>query len=280
MKPEISEFSYGYALIDELINWHGTILTAAPVFPSLYQEGQPGGGYDVMLQRPGILLFLQFKLSHCMTGKTTQEVKNDIFQPPFYRMPIRPIRLSDQHGMLLDLEKKGHEVYYSAPAFHTLCELNYAYVVRQVALRSLWLRPSIIRPLPDDKRHYVAFLDWHAAFLGWHVVSGPNFKPYFCSTPHSLEIPGNYIEFENSVERSFRKNSETALAEDTLKGTANLLSKIVEEHNHISHKSMRALQTQLTGRHPLYKIAVYSHTFLDSHLFIVRERESRSNTHS
>ena len=49
MKPNISEFIYGYALTSELISWHGTSITAAPVFPSLYQEGQAGGGYDVML---------------------------------------------------------------------------------------------------------------------------------------------------------------------------------------------------------------------------------------
>ncbi len=66
MKPEMSEFSYGYALTDELIHWHGTSLTAAPIFPSLYQEGKSGGGYDVMLQRSGIPLFLQFKLADQM----------------------------------------------------------------------------------------------------------------------------------------------------------------------------------------------------------------------
>ncbi len=273
MKPEISEFSYGYALIDELINWHGTRLTAAPVFPSLYQEGQPGGGYDVMLQRPGIPLFLQFKLSHCMVRRTALEAIHGIFPPPFYRMHMRPKRLSNQHEMLLDLEKKGHEVYYSAPAFHTCQEFNDAYLSRQVKARSLWMKPSDIGSLLDNEDHHVAFLDWHAAFLGWSVLSRHGFGPHFCSTPRPLDTPGDFIEFENSVERSFRKNSETALAEDTLKGTANLLSKIVEEHNHISHKSMRALQTQLTGRHPLYKIAVYSHMFLDSHVFIVMNQE-------
>ena len=266
MKPEISEFSYGFALTNELINWHGLPLTAAPVFPSLYQEGQPGGGYDVMLQRPGIPLFLQFKLSRCMTGRTTQEVKNYIFHPPFYRMPILPKPRSKQHQMLLDLENAGNEVYYVAPAFHTLGDLNCAYVVRQVALRSLWLRPSFIGPLPDDKSHHVAFSDWHK-------VSNSDFKPHFCSTPRPLETRGDFKEFENSIERSFRKNSETALKRDALEETANYLSEIVVRPHHISNKSMRALQTQLVDRHPLYKIAVYSHMFLDSHLFVVMNRE-------
>ena len=50
MEPEFSEFSYGYALTDELIHWNGTKLKAAPVFPSLYDEGA-GKGYDLKLDR-------------------------------------------------------------------------------------------------------------------------------------------------------------------------------------------------------------------------------------
>ena len=265
MKQEISEFSYGFALTNELINCCRFPLTAAPVFPSLYQEGQRGGGYDVMLRRPGIPLFLQFKLSRYMIGRNTQEEKKNIFQPPFYRMPIRPIRPKrylNQHQMLLDLENTGNEVYYAAPAFHTLCELNYAYVRHQVALRSLWLKPSFIGPLPDDKRH-------HVAFLGRHKIFASDFKPHFCSTPRLLNTSGNFIEFL----RSLRDIPETALARDALEDTENLLLEIVMRHHHISNKSMRTLQTQLTGRPPLYKIAVYSHMFLDSHVFIVVNRE-------
>jgi hypothetical protein len=126
MNPDISEFSYGYALTDELINWHGTTLTAAPVFPSLYREGQTGGGYGT-------------------------------FSIPYYRMHIRPARHSEQHEMLLDLESAGNNVYYSAPAFHRPEELNDAYLRHEVLIRSLWLRPSVIGSLPDDGYHYVAF---------------------------------------------------------------------------------------------------------------------------
>lgn len=257
MKPDISEFSYGYALTDELINWHGTTLTAAPVFPSLYQEGQPGGGYDVMLQRPGIPLFLQFKLSHCMVRRTAQEVKDGIFQPPFYRMHVRPARHSDQHEMLLDLENAGNEVYYSAPAFHTSDEFNEAYLLHKVRARSLWIRPSQIGLLPDDDEHHVAFL------LGA--------TPHICSKPRPLETSGNLEDFERSVERSFKEKSRTAIKKETLERTANYLSEIAEKHRHISPESKRSSRVQLAERHPLDRIAFYSQVFLDSQLFIVRE---------
>ena len=57
MKPNISEFSYGYALTDELIHRREININSAPIFPSLYEEGQNGGGYDLFLDRPGLPLF-------------------------------------------------------------------------------------------------------------------------------------------------------------------------------------------------------------------------------
>jgi len=41
MNPDISDFSYGYALTDELINWHGTTLTAARSFLRNTKKGSP-----------------------------------------------------------------------------------------------------------------------------------------------------------------------------------------------------------------------------------------------
>jgi hypothetical protein len=179
MKPDISEFSYGYALTDELIHWHGTSLTAAPVFPSLYQEGQTGGGYDVMLQRPGLPLFLQFKLSDCMIRSSAQEVQDGLFNVPYYRMHIRPARHSEQHEMLLDLESRGNEVYYLAPAFHTPEELNDSYLTHQVRARSLWLRPSIIGPLPMTNM-------LHSRFLAFTISApGPDLWTLRAISPNS-----------------------------------------------------------------------------------------------
>ncbi|MBH8615229.1 hypothetical protein I4N56_033470 [Pseudomonas mohnii] len=59
MTPNISEFSYGYAVTNEVVNLLGTSIAAAPQFPTLYAEGQAGGGYDVKIVG-GIPIFLQF----------------------------------------------------------------------------------------------------------------------------------------------------------------------------------------------------------------------------
>lgn len=164
MKPDISEFSYGYALTEALIWDTGLPIVGAPIFPSLIAEGQ-SGGYDVGIQFSGLLLFLQFKLSHFMTRGTAFETKQSFLDVPFYRMHLRPARHSRQHAMLLDLEAAGEIVVYAAPKFHLPSELNTAYLSRTMIQRSFFIRPSIIGSLPDEWDHHVSFRDGYPVFL-------------------------------------------------------------------------------------------------------------------
>ena len=90
MRPLLSEFSFGYALTEELVAGVIGGLMAAPVFPSLIQEGQAGGGYDLQLPLAGAPLFLQFKLSDCMVYRSAAEW--DDFGHSYYRMHLRPSR--------------------------------------------------------------------------------------------------------------------------------------------------------------------------------------------
>jgi hypothetical protein len=84
MRSGFSEFSYGYAVTEALIYDIGTSIKAAPVFPSLIEEGKQGGGYDLRLDRPGQPLFLQFKLSDYMQGRSnTTEIKRRLFKAHF-----------------------------------------------------------------------------------------------------------------------------------------------------------------------------------------------------
>lgn len=165
LKPDISEFSYGYALTEELVRRSGLPLTAAPLFPSLLAEGRAGGGYDVHLPFVGFPLFLQFKLSDCMIRWSAYECQLGLYTPDFYRMHLRPLKHSQQHDLLLDLESKGYPVYYAAPHFHLPEELNDAYINNQVISRSVFFRPSEIGRLPDDEKHHVSFKYGSPAYL-------------------------------------------------------------------------------------------------------------------
>src|ERR1700735_1111864 len=117
MTPEISEFSYGFALTNEMVGW-GPI-TAAPLFPSLIEEGKAGGGYDVKLDMPGIPLYLQFKRADCLTTRNAKEIKNNGLRIslPFYRFKITESKKSDQHELLLALDDGSCLVFYVAPRF-------------------------------------------------------------------------------------------------------------------------------------------------------------------
>jgi hypothetical protein len=255
MLPDISEFSYGYAITDELIHWHGTGLTAAPVFPSSFQEGQKGGGWDVKLDRPGIPLFLQFKLSHFMTRRSAQECQNGLFQPPFYRMPVRPLKHSNQHQMLLDLESSGNEVYYSAPAFYKPEELNDAYLTHNVKNRSIWVRPSWIGALPDMDDHHIAF-----QFNG---------SKYFCSKARIIEDKADFKSFTNRISSTLDKFGEKGTSAFNLSKLADTVTEISSRWHRIANEKFWVYQTELKSKSPIEQIAYFTSMFLGAQLFIV-----------
>jgi hypothetical protein len=151
--PDISEFSYGFALVRELIDHYELALTGAPRFPTQNEEGQEGG-YDVALPKLGVPVFLQIKRSECLVRRSASEALQ--LGLPHYRCHLRPTRHSRQHELLLQTEAGGGEVYYAAPRFHLTHELDAAYQKNEVALRSTLIPPSEIGPLPDDRDHYVA----------------------------------------------------------------------------------------------------------------------------
>ena len=256
MRPNISEFSFGYAVTDELIHWTGTPLTAAPVFPSLREEGQASGGWDLRLDRPGIPLFLQFKLSDCLVRGTARDAH--YLQLPHYRMHLRPSRFSDQHQMLLNLEQAGHEVYYVAPTFHEPAELNDAYAYHQLLNRSVWIPPSWIGSLPDEKDHYVAF-------QGNRMV--------FRSEPRILEGNATSEGFYRRVRGSIRERGATALREDSLQALAAKIEGFVMRSGEFPVGDLALTREPLADRGPLQRAAYYSHVFVGAEVFVLHERE-------
>jgi hypothetical protein len=172
MTPEISEFSYGFSLTNEIVGWAS--LKVAPIFPSLIEEGKAGGGYDVKLDMPGVPLYLQFKRADCMTRRSAHEISrhNLPLAVPFYRFPITQSGKSDQHALLLELDDGKAEVFYAAPRFYKLEHINEAWSTGAVAGRSVFVRPREIGTLDSDS-HHVAYDD-HRAWL--------------CSKPRQLEF--------------------------------------------------------------------------------------------
>ncbi|WP_049811823.1 hypothetical protein [Sphingomonas sp. UNC305MFCol5.2] len=175
MTPDISEFTYGFALTNELVGWMA--LSAVPIFPSLIEEGKATGGYDVKLDAPGVPLYLQFKRSHVMTRRSANEIKNLglSLNVPFHRFAITERKRSLQHTALVTLDNGTNQVFYVAPRFHTLAGINAAWSSQKVAQRSIFISPASIGVIADDFRHTVSFDDTSA---------------YFCSEPQKIEPVG------------------------------------------------------------------------------------------
>lgn len=154
MDPDISEFSYGFALTSELVARFGLKRAGAPEFATQHAEAKKGGGWDMKL--PALPIFLQFKRSDPMVRNTAQEARAFSCMP-FFRMYLRRRIHSNQHQLLLELEKEGNLVLYAAPGFSKPSELNAVYSADRVAVQSIFVRPSAIGPLSDDEKHWVAF---------------------------------------------------------------------------------------------------------------------------
>ena len=260
MKPNLSEFSYGYAVTDELIHWHNLPITASPIFPSLYQEGQSGGGYDVRLERGGLPLFLQFKLSDWMVRRTAREAQTGQMSVPYYRMQLRPRRHSAQQEMLLNLENDGHEVYYVAPAFHEPSQLNDAYRERKVVARSIWMRPSFIGPLRDDDDHCVAFYN-------------PRQTAVFCSEPRKINSP---VDFDSVSERTIaelKERGEIALQLHNLHRLAETLQTIALKKLEIQQQETSYTVEEMKRRNPIEQIAFFAQIFLNAQFYVVQYRD-------
>jgi hypothetical protein len=224
MIPQISEFSYGFALTNEIAAW--APLKLAPIFPSLIEEGKKGGGYDVKLDMPGVPLYLQFKRGYRMTRRTANEVKqyNKRLKIPFHRFYITDSGTSDQHTMLLALDDGKNDVYYAAPRFDRIVEINAAWAAKEVAERSIFIRPQVIGEL-DDEMHHVAYDD---------------VRTFICSEPKEIKA----LSAAELVQRlQWRLEEDARPLRDTVSG----LSTHADEAAKLGETRIRQRRAQKAG---------------------------------
>ena len=253
MKPDMSEFTYGFALTAELLWAPGVPFVALPVFPSLTFEGGPGGGWDVKIPRTTIPLFLQFKISDFMKRGSCKEAQQG-FAVPCYRMHFRPARISEQHERLLALESNSQEVYYCAPAFHRTSELDQAFLKRQIGARSLWLRPSEVGALPDDDDHSFSFR------LG---------GPYaFFSERRDVEVRS----FESVGRHIVARHRREGVAMDSLDYWRHLAG-LIQEIAGRRRRDGAAFDATAPNEQPVRRVAYYAAVLLNAQLCLAWERE-------
>jgi hypothetical protein len=161
--------------------------------------------------------------------------------------------------MLLDLETSGADVYYVAPAFHQPEELNDAFLNGLVRTRSIWVRPSQIGPLPDERDHHVSF----ERVGNWA----------FFSEPRRLDGPREFASLADHLHRALESRGATPLRTE-LPALAETLSAIAEKRADIRLGDRVVTRTVLADRAPLQQIAHYASIFLECQFFVVQSRQA------
>jgi hypothetical protein len=250
--PEFSEFSYGYAVTEYLVKRIGPPLHA-PTFPSLFAEGTVGG-FDVELDLPGIPLFLQFKLSDCMTRRNAWETRHGFLHSPFYRVYLRPLKYSQQHNLLLDLEARGNEVYYIAPAFHRKIEFDTAYLTGKVVSKSVFIRPSSIGHLRDDWEHHVSFKN-----------ESSKFGYFFSELPMRVKME-NWERVYKDAKTKCTKQKRAI--RDHLFRTEEIMQAIIQER--VKFKEGESFAQPEINENPAHRVASLSLIYFDCAMFVIQ----------
>ena len=169
MKPEFTEFSYGFALTYEIAHALQPGLVAEPLFPTLLAGQDGGGGFPAR----GYPIYLQFKLAEYM--KTAHAREWPTYGSSYYRLTI-PSRLrSNRHNLLRALSAEETEVYYASPAFYRQLEFNQAFVSNQLLNESRLIPLCQLPDLADDQPHYVTYCRGVPGFY-WHSASGRHIR--------------------------------------------------------------------------------------------------------
>jgi hypothetical protein len=188
MKRKVSEFSYGFVLTHELVNAYGYLRTDAP-------QGSRGGrkkGAEVGAGAAprGCPLFLQFKASEYMKRRNAGESK--LVGLPYFRFALHRKTQSNQHQLLIELEKKGYAVFYATPKIHEAVNLNSAFFDRQVVASSLFVNPGEIGV----------------------VFSGRSEDVYVCSKPQRLGGVIHGAVFAEAVRRAVAEREAQSLDDE------------------------------------------------------------------
>jgi hypothetical protein len=216
MKRKVSEFSYGFVLTHELVNAYGYLQTDAPQGARRPRKKEAAG--DVGGSPSGRPLFLQFKASEYMKRRNAGESK--LVGLPYFRFALHRKTQSNQHQLLIELEKKGYAVFYATPKIHEAVNLNSAFFERQVVASSLFVNPGEIGELPDNRSHRVVF-------------SGRSDEVYVCSKPQRLDGVIHGAAFAECVRRIASEKEPQSLDDEFFNHLASDMVSLISPNRRI-----------------------------------------------
>lgn len=155
---EFNESTYAQWATAEVTHWllAEKDLMAVPITPNLTDEADLG--YDLGVTARWGMVYLQYKISEYMRGRTAAEYWH--WGHPYFRFKVKTDRTSNwkiQHNTLCDLEDReiprGGLVYYMAPIFLTEDELFTHLSNQTVVDHSVFASPLQLGPVAPDAVH-------------------------------------------------------------------------------------------------------------------------------
>ncbi len=155
-KVDISEFSFGFAVVHELINLFPDGLVGAPMFPSLRKEAELG--YDAKIPVLWCTMFFQFKIPELVTQRSRSRFRMYSPGTQYLRMSLHPRAENRQHRALKSLAAKYQHTYYVAPDGLQLTLFDASFLGNQV-LATLAFIPVASCPSALDRcQHYITWV--------------------------------------------------------------------------------------------------------------------------
>jgi len=147
MDVEISELSFAYALMEEIM---GSIESEADV-TSLGSGLFDWVSLDGDEMRQGISVFLHFKRPELMVMATAAEWED--YGKPYFRITIPRRVRSNIHRMLRSLSVLEPATFYVAPLFQSQQELDRLHLMRGIMGSTAFIPASLLSTIDDGEHH-------------------------------------------------------------------------------------------------------------------------------
>lgn len=158
MECKFSEFQFSHVITREIEDKiiFSNLGLGMPRIPNQVEEAN--GGYDVSIHGSIVSVFLQYKLSEKLTRKSAKEW-DKFGSREYFRFKIYPDNKSKQHNTLVELAQKSkkNQVFYCAPAFTEMSEIEDYYNNREVALHSAFIHCYGLSKITGDDKHNICF---------------------------------------------------------------------------------------------------------------------------
>lgn len=159
MSARFNEREFEFCFNAEFVRKNGAALIGTPIIPSQRIEYVLGYDVEFRLQNSQFTrsLFLQHKVtsySEHRRGKNT--FIWNCYNGPYYRFPVERLDRTRQHNLLVDLATKGEDVFYCAPIFAGLDNLQNFFVHDQVMDNSRYFDPEDMGKVTDFEQHHVS----------------------------------------------------------------------------------------------------------------------------